>query len=144
MKRLLKNGYLMFFGCIVLNGNALHAVVLFRNTKSKKKRGKKVLLFDLHKLAVRLLTKAELLSPFSLFLSLSSCLLCLFFSFMWCCGSWLHSIQCNLSNPPCCDVVNKLQVNWFWFVTIFFFLFFSFFCTNLFKMGTLSLAKKIF
>lgn len=143
MKRLLKNGYLMFFGCIVLNGNALHAVVLFRNTKSKK-RGKKVLLFDLHKLAVRLLTKAELLSPFSLFLSLSSCLLCLFFSFMWCCGSWLHSIQCNLSNPPCCDVVNKLQVNWFWFVTIFFFLFFSFFCTNLFKMGTLSLAKKIF
>lgn len=133
----------MFFGCIVLNGNALHAVVLFRNTKSKK-RGKKVLLFDLHKLAVRLLTKAELLSPFSLFLSLSSCLLCLFFSFMWCCGSWLHSIQCNLSNPPCCDVVNKLQVNWFWFVTIFFFLFFSFFCTNLFKMGTLSLAKKIF
>lgn len=144
MKRLLKNGYLMFFGCIVLNGNALHAVVLFRNTKSKKKRGKKVLLFDLHKLAVRLLTKAELLSPFSLFLSLSSCLLCLFFSFMWCCGSWLHSIQCNLSNPPCCDVVNKLQVNWFWFVTIFFFFSFSFFCTNLFKMGTLSLAKKIF
>lgn len=134
----------MFFGCIVLNGNALHAVVLFRNTKSKKKRGKKVLLFDLHKLAVRLLTKAELLSPFSLFLSLSSCLLCLFFSFMWCCGSWLHSIQCNLSNPPCCDVVNKLQVNWFWFVTIFFFFSFSFFCTNLFKMGTLSLAKKIF
>lgn len=40
MKRLLKNGYLMFFGCIVLNGNALHAVVLFRNTKSKKKRKK--------------------------------------------------------------------------------------------------------
>lgn len=116
----------------------------FFGTLKVKKRGKKVLLFDLHKLAVRLLTKAELLSPFSLFLSLSSCLLCLFFSFMWCCGSWLHSIQCNLSNPPCCDVVNKLQVNWFWFVTIFFFLFFSFFCTNLFKMGTLSLAKKIF
>lgn len=61
----------MFFGCIVLNGNALHAVVLFRNTKSEKKGGKKVLLFDLHKLAVRcLLTKAELLSPFSLSLSL--------------------------------------------------------------------------
>lgn len=116
----------------------------FFGTLKVKKRGKKVLLFDLHKLAVRLLTKAELLSPFSLFLSLSSCLLCLFFSFMWCCGSWLHSIQCNLSNPPCCDVVNKLQVNWFWFVTIFFFFFFSFFCTNLFKMGTLSLAKKIF
>lgn len=41
MKRLLKNGYLMFFGCIVLNGNALHAVVFFRNTKSEKKGGKK-------------------------------------------------------------------------------------------------------
>lgn len=144
MKRLLKNGYLMFFGCIVLNGNALHAVVLFRNTKSKKKRGKKVLLFDLHKLAVRLLTKAELLSPFSLFLSLSSCLLCLFFSFMWCCGSWLHSIQCNLSNPPCCDVVNKLQVNWFWFVTIFFFFFFLSFALTCLKWEPSHWQKKYF
>lgn len=68
----------------------------------------------------------------SLSLSPSSCLsLCLFFSFMWCCGSWLHSIQCNLSNPPCCDVVNKLQVNWFWFVTTFFFFFLSFALTCL-------------
>lgn len=123
MKRLLKNGYLMFFGCIVLNGNALHAVVLFRNTKSKKKEEKKFCcLISTSWLCVywpRLSYWARSLS-----FSLSSCLLCLFFSFMWCCGSWLHSIQCNLSNPPCCDVVNKLQVNWFWFVTIFFFFFF--------------------
>lgn len=99
MKRLLKNGYLMFFGCIVLNGNALHAVVLFRNTKSEKKRGKEVLLFDLHKLAVRcLLTKAELLSPFSLSLSLSlSMSLFLFHVVLWILVTF-HSMQ-SLQSP---------------------------------------------
>lgn len=132
MKRLLKNGYLMFFGCIVLNGNALHAVVLFRNTKSEKKGEKKFCclistswLCDVYWPRLSYWARSLSLSP-------SSCLsLCLFFSFMWCCGSWLHSIQCNLSNPPCCDVVNKLQVNWFWFVTTFFFFFLSFALTCL-------------
>lgn len=89
----------MFFGCIVLNGNALHAVVLFRNTKSEKKRGKEVLLFDLHKLAVRcLLTKAELLSPFSLSLSLSlSRSLFLFHVVLWILVTF-HSMQ-SLQSP---------------------------------------------
>ena len=97
--------------------------------ENKKKRF--TLLFDLHKLAVRcLLSKAELLSPLSLALSLSNSLslslslshtlslslslslshsVSFSLSLMWCCGSWLHSIQCNFSDPPCCDVVDKLQ-----------------------------------
>lgn len=31
------------------------------------------------------------------------------FFLMRCCGCWLHSIQCNCANTPCCDIVDKLQ-----------------------------------
>lgn len=96
----------------------------FETLKLKKKKKKEALLFDLRKLAVQcLLFKPELLSR-----SVS-------FSLMWCCGSWLHSIQCNLSNTQRCDVVDKLQWSELLLVCDS-----SLFALTVLNMGTLSLA----
>lgn len=76
--------------CIDLNGNVLHAVILFKIQKLKKKPC--CLIFASWPCDVYC---PELTEP-----------LYLTHAVLW---MLLHSSQCNCANTPCCDVVDKLQ-----------------------------------
>lgn len=185
---LLKKTITSFFSrCIVFNGNALHAVViliillLLKWTKDKKRTitRRRAVLLPLANCNVYCPT-LQLLSALSLSLTVSAptppipslCLLSLYLYLpMWCCGSWLHSIQCNLSTPPltlpiplsfslslsfsslsiylaicpssCCERVDKNCTQWsIWVLDCVSFLLLLFLHSPLgLTMGTLSLAE---
>ena len=96
--------------------------------KEKKKRA---LLFDLHKAGCAMFTvQGWATEPaLSFYLSISSSIsFYLFLSLYLSCGAvdlGYIPFNANFSDPPCCDVVDKLQ--WSGFNFLFFF------CTHLFK-----------